>query len=248
VQPEVEAACSGDLPVQSRGPSWQRPADWIEVPLTRLSSNWQLPPLPSGSKIACDAADREVADAVEYEWAGRTARHVGEVVHRWLQRITTAGLDQFDPRKIESLQPVFLRMLRNLGTNADELTDAVDSISEALVNAISDGRGRWILSGNHLESATEYPVTLMEGDRFEHLVLDRTFVTSDGVRWIVDYKTGRHEGGELAEFLESETSRHFDQLERYARAMAGCENLPIRTALYFPLMKIFHEVKTGGSE
>ena len=66
-------------------------------------------------------------------------------------------------------------------------------------------------------------------------MLDRTFV-SDGVRWIIDYKTSSHSGGDLEGFIESEKARYRAQLERYREALALAENRPIRTALYFPLL------------
>jgi len=248
VAAEIEAERSGELPVRSRKHAWQRDADWIEVPLTRLNSQWRLPGMPSASQISSERVQTEKAEPVEYDWAGRKARYVGEVVHQWLQQIATAGLEEFNAAKIKRLKPVFARMLRSLGTDRDELDGAVEDVAEALVNSVTDERGRWILSSQHQQAETEYPVTVTAGDRFEHLILDRTFVTDAGERWIIDYKTGRHEGGDLESFLESETSRHFLQLKRYADAMVEYDALPVRTALYFPLMKIFHEVVISGSE
>jgi ATP-dependent helicase/nuclease subunit A len=67
-------------------------------------------------------------------------------------------------------------------------------------------------------------------------VIDRTFVDEDGVRWIIDYKTGSHEGGGLETFLDDEKERYREQLERYARLMVQRDARPIRLALYFPLL------------
>ena len=67
------------------------------------------------------------------------------------------------------------------------------------------------------------------------MVLDRTFV-EDGTRWIIDYKTSSHGGGDLEGFLENEARRYQDQLQRYRDALALTETRPIRTALYFPLL------------
>jgi ATP-dependent exoDNAse (exonuclease V) beta subunit len=73
------------------------------------------------------------------------------------------------------------------------------------------------------------------------MVLDRTFV-DDGVRWIIDYKTSSHGGGNLEGFLNNEADRYRDQLQRYRQAVAMNESLPISTALYFPLLDRFLEV------
>jgi hypothetical protein len=61
------------------------------------------------------------------------------------------------------------------------------------------------------------------------------------VRWIVDFKTSSHEGGDLETFLENEKLRYREQLERYARLMIQVEDRPIRLGLYFPLMTGWRE-------
>ncbi|HEX5048713.1 MAG TPA: hypothetical protein VFX89_16495, partial [Gammaproteobacteria bacterium] len=83
---------------------------------------------------------------------------------------------------------------------------------------------------------SELRVTVRSELGLEHLRLDRTFVAG-GKRWIVDFKTGEHEGGDLEAFLASEIERYRPQLERYARAIAGVDARPIEIALYFPLLK-----------
>ena len=57
----------------------------------------------------------------------------------------------------------------------------------------------------------------------------------DGI-WIVDFKTSRHQGGDLEAFLESEVERYRTQLESYSSAMAEIDSRPIKVALYFPLL------------
>jgi ATP-dependent exoDNAse (exonuclease V) beta subunit len=72
--------------------------------------------------------------------------------------------------------------------------------------------------------------------------LDRTFIDK-GIRWIIDYKTSSHTGGDLAGFLDSELERYRAQLLRYRDAVALEETLPIKTALYFPLLDRFLELE-----
>jgi len=87
----------------------------------------------------------------------------------------------------------------------------------------------------------EFPIAgLLEG-RIAHVVLDRTFVDEQGVRWIVDYTTGRHEGGDVETFLDREQERYRVQLERYARLMARLDARPIRLGLYYPLLDGWRE-------
>jgi len=78
-------------------------------------------------------------------------------------------------------------------------------------------------------------MTAVLDNRPRNLVLDRTFV-ENGTRWIIDYKTSSHGGGDLEGFLDNEASRYREQLQRYQVAMAITETRPIRAALYFPLL------------
>jgi hypothetical protein len=67
-----------------------------------------------------------------------------------------------------------------------------------------------------------------------HLVVDRTFV-ANGERWIVDFKTGAHEGADPEAFLDAEVERYRAQLERYKRIVGALDPAhPIRLALYHP--------------
>jgi len=72
-------------------------------------------------------------------------------------------------------------------------------------------------------------------------VFDRTFVDAEGVRWIVDFKLSRHEGADKEAFLDAERERYRDQLEKYARAMHGMDQRPVRLGLYFPLLRGWRE-------
>jgi ATP-dependent exoDNAse (exonuclease V) beta subunit len=101
---------------------------------------------------------------------------------------------------------------------------------------VADARGRWLFSPAHAEREIEWPLAGIDGDEIVHVALDHTFV-ADGVRWIVDYKTGAHEGADLAAFLDREVERYRAQLERYARLVRGIDARPIRLALYYPLVE-----------
>ena len=79
----------------------------------------------------------------------------------------------------------------------------------------------------------------MEGAA-RRIVLDRTFVDDQGARWIVDYKTGTHEGADVEGFLDRERLRYTGQLELYAQALGGTAQL----GLYFPLLNGWREWKS----
>jgi hypothetical protein len=74
------------------------------------------------------------------------------------------------------------------------------------------------------------------GEEIMSVVMDRTFVDEYGTRWIVDYKTGTHEGGDVEAFIDRERERYRPQLERYATLMRALDGRPIRLGLYFPML------------
>jgi RecB family exonuclease len=80
------------------------------------------------------------------------------------------------------------------------------------------------------------------------VAIDRTFVDESGTRWIVDYKTGTHEGGDLEAFLDRERERYRPQLERYAALMRGMDDRPIRLGLYFPLLNGWREWEFSAAD
>jgi ATP-dependent exoDNAse (exonuclease V) beta subunit len=74
-----------------------------------------------------------------------------------------------------------------------------------------------------------------------NVIVDRTFVDADGTRWIVDYKTGTHEGADVEAFLDREQERYRGQLEQYAALLRVLDPRPIRLGLYFPLLNGWRE-------
>jgi ATP-dependent exoDNAse (exonuclease V) beta subunit len=76
----------------------------------------------------------------------------------------------------------------------------------------------------------------------QSLRIDRSFVDPDGVRWIVDWKTSAHEGGDREAFLDNELARYAPQLRRYAQAMHALDGRPQRVGLYFPLLDAWREL------
>ncbi len=211
--------------------------------LRRLAADWALPDAPATLKLAPSvAASKErVYGPVEFQWAGEAARHVGTVAHRLLQHCARSGiaaLDRLDPARLRSVAEI---TLTRLGVPAPGLDDAVERVIEALRSTFDDARGRWILDPGHREARSEYALSTLGKQGLVTVILDRTFVDTDGVRWIIDYKTGAHEGGGIEAFLDREQVRYREQLERYAALMRQRESRPIRLGLYFPLLRGWRE-------
>src|SRR5690606_15760861 len=183
-----------------------------------------------------DDADADVVRPA-FEWARWPAMQIGTLVHRRLQRIAEDGLDAWSAASIEASRGELRRELELLGLERDEAERAAGTVVRALSAVLEDELGVWIL-GARDEAASEVELTFAKGGHVERIKLDRTFV-DDGVRWIVDFKTGTHEGGELDAFLDAEVERYRPQLERYAAVLRELDQRPIRVGLYFPLIRAF---------
>ncbi|MCA9777921.1 MAG: PD-(D/E)XK nuclease family protein, partial [Candidatus Eremiobacteraeota bacterium] len=210
--------------------------------IRRLRRDWHPPELPPDLKLPkIDLLDDERTEEPRFEWAGETVKHVGTVVHRVLQQIGREGLTRWNADRLRHLEPYLLSKLSAAGVPADALPGAVMRCQTALKESLSSKRGRWILDPNHGQARSEYAVSGVWGGRLVRSVVDRTFVDRSGVRWVVDYKTGTHQGTDQETSLDQEMERYRPQLNRYARLLKRMDGRPVKMGLYFPLLKAWRE-------
>ncbi len=213
--------------------------------LQRLPPEWQCPPPPAGLAVGPAAPMPEEATAIEFDWAGETARHVGTIVHRYLEFLGRLDPDRQQAFRPQQHQKRIQARLRQAGVIEEHLADATARVIAALDRVLADPRGRWILSSEHEAVRSEHPLTGILDGIPRRFIVDRSFIDEHGTRWIIDYKTSRHEGGGLDEFLDREVERYRAQLEGYARLFARREANPIRLGLYFPLLGGWREWAYG---
>jgi ATP-dependent exoDNAse (exonuclease V) beta subunit len=231
--------------VESEAAAEARPPAAAEN-LRRLQAAWEAPPLPEAVAWQAGALPPLPGElpAVEFDWASETIRHVGTVVHQALQQIGREGLARWDQTRLETLVPGFRLALARSGVPDNQLGDAVARVQEALARVVRDPRGTWLFDPAQSEARSEYPLAFVEHGQPATVILDRTFVDKNGVRWIVDFKTSTHSGGGLDEFLDREQERYRGQLERYAAVLLKLDSRPIRLGLYFPLLGGWREWET----
>ncbi len=217
----------------------------VNQELRRLPSDWTLPDSPCAAAWPAPGDAGRAREPIEFSWAGETARRAGNVVHRWLQRIAGDEMQGWNRARIEGMREAFRGELAAQGAEEGELAAAAERVARALMHALEDARGRWLL-GPQREARSEYRLSaVVDGER-RHLVIDRMFVDAQGGRWIVDYKAGSHEGAEADAFLDRERLRHRAQLERYARALGA--HGPAALGLYFPLVPGWREWRYPGDD
>ncbi len=204
----------------------------------RLPADWQLM-LPQMQRQSQQTpGNTSIAAELTSTWVADTARHIGTLVHRYLERVGHEGLDQWSPERLTDLRPALQVGLAHLGVTTAELTSATDTVCRALHNTLTDTRGRWILQA-HQAVASEWALTWQQPEEqpgARHYVIDRTFIDEAGTRWIIDYKTAEPGAGQsLADFMAQQQAQYQDQLYRYGQLISQMEHRPIQLALYFPL-------------
>ncbi|MEO5367921.1 MAG: UvrD-helicase domain-containing protein [Magnetococcus sp. WYHC-3] len=216
-----------------------------QVPLWSLAPSWCPPPPPpalEGREQALSPSGEDATLATpDFLWAGAAIRQEGVVIHRWLRRLAQDGLETWPPQRVAGLGGVVAAQLADAGVPPDLLAASVGHVLAALQNTLGDPTGRWILSAS-TGAACEFELAAVIAGECRHLVMDRTFV-DQGVRWIIDYKSGTHGGGGLEAFLDAEVQRYRGQLSRYAQAMAAWqrsrgEQSTLRVGLYYPRLAV----------
>lgn len=216
----------------------QAPGGGIRVdrpppPLRRLL-NWPVQaaepglPLPSPATVA--------GSMLRYDWAGELARRVGLAYHRFVQHIAEDGIARWPAARCGELGPAVVEELRALGVPQAHRDAAVRRVLLALENTLVDPRGRWLLQA-HTQAVSELDLGTWRDGRYQRRVIDRSFVDAQGQRWIVDFKTGTHEGGDVDAFVHNELERYRGQLQDYCTLMRQLDPVhPVRAALYLPLL------------
>ncbi len=198
--------------------------------IKRLSLDWKNPFQAASS----DKISRH-QKAPGFQLHQYTAKHIGTLVHQILQQIGSFGLSWWQTHQHESQLRYIQSHLHYQGVLESELANATQLVSLAIHNTLNDSNGLWILK-NHAEAQCELSITTVIDHDIKSFVIDRTFVDTEGTRWIIDYKTTLQGETPLDQFLQIEQKKHAKQLLQYQQALHQIDNRPIRIGLYFPLI------------
>jgi ATP-dependent helicase/nuclease subunit A len=231
------------------------------IPLRRLPAGWQ-PWFEESSQQS--AGQRELVmhgeqspgnSAIHVERASGSlkVRALGVVVHALLEELTARLASRTADEladELPSWRPRAIALLRHAGLSAEDAQSQSAKVVEALRSALEDEAGRWILTaGTDAETETswsEWSESQSAAAMLSTLRGDRVFRAGpephspqESHIWIVDYKTAQHGTEGLEAFLAEEKQRYRNQLEAYAHVMRQVrgEDLPLRLALYYPLLK-----------
>ncbi len=205
-------------------------------PIRRLMSDWQNP-----------MRENRLAETLTYhqkksgfELPDHNPKYIGTLIHQILQQISRFGsewwLSQTSHNKVSYLK----NHLFQLGVIGIDLQPIIENINDTIAKTLKDPRGQWILSMQK-EAQSEFRLTAHVDNEIQQLIIDRTFVDENNIRWIIDYKTSVPDFLELNDFLSREKQKYQKKMWHYFQAMREIDQRPIKMGLYFPLISAWHE-------
>lgn len=213
--------------------------------LGRLPWAWVAPPVPP-PVVRVPPVPSPALTAPVFDWASIRIRLIGVVVHALFAKLAACGLPP-PGSPLTPWQPLARGLLQSQGLAGSELTAALATVMQALASTLNDPTGRWLLGPRH-DARNEWALGQVVDGAVRQIRMDRSFIDDDGIRWIVDYKTGTHEGAGVDAFLDAEQQRYRGQLEDYGRWLAAYESRPIELALYFPLLAGWRHWRYVGND
>ncbi len=208
-----------------------------QLVISRLPPAWQPPPLLQIVRPLEDAEPTEI-ELPENVHDNLVERTLGDILHEYLCRIGEGLLDIHDDHALAECKAAWRQILAPLTPAPDQ---AIAEIHRQLLQCRDDEAFRWLLQADHREAASELSLSDYRHGRQRIAVIDRTFVDTDNVRWIIDFKSATPAPGEDENaFLARQAAHYQPQLARYADLFRVMESRDIRTALYFTALPRLH--------
>ncbi len=218
-----------------------------DISLYRLKDNWKRPSWISTNPLEPYVyhGDTGSEDNTPDLTLDPLPQIVGTIVHGIFESIVENGLDHWLLMKSEDKHR-WINALMHYHQLSKQYWDTVrQQIMTAVDKTIMNDKGRWLLDGQSSYSKAEYALTSCTSSQIKHRVIDRIVQGTDGVIWIVDYKTSQPQSGESRrEFLEREIDMYYPQLADYKwhmQQLLGSDK-PIKTALFFTCFPLWQEL------
>jgi ATP-dependent exoDNAse (exonuclease V) beta subunit len=203
--------------------------------IKRLKEQWTHP------VTLRPAPERPAHNKIQgFHFIPKEAQIVGTVVHHVLQQISRFGLLWWNNKPREAHHAYLKQLFIKNGLLGPQQSTSLEKVEKAILNTLSDNRGQWLLQ-EHPEAQAELPLTAVIEGEVKTVVIDRTFIGENGLRWIIDYKTSLPEKQTLPSFLQEEQEKYARKMRDYQTALASLDSRPIRLGLYFPLVPAWCE-------
>ena len=209
----------------------------INLAITRLT----LKHFPSAATINCNEPQK--TDHITHTPTTQSISQtqlIGTIIHQTLEKISQLGIEQWQLFGISKERLIWSRGLRPLNLDSNAQQTCLGHIEKAILNALNDSHGQWLLCNTHTFCASEYAITTIENNKPRQLIIDRFIIDDSKTAWIVDYKTSSPLPEQsIEDFIEQARVEHHEQLNTYRLAIEAIHTQPIYCALYFPMLPRF---------
>lgn len=212
------------------------------TPISRFESALELSStqLSSLSKIVdkytttaeVDQEDKEAGTsaAEEFEHDNTIAAAVGILIHSSLESYTISKEKTLWLEKLSGQRNFWRLYLRQYLDDEAELEATLDEVQSTIKSNTSNKDIAWIFDENGVEAQSELALTNQHNRLF---IVDRTLIDKEGIRWIIDFKTGGPNTSQSNEtFIQTMKERYKSQLLNYGNLFAELESRETKLALY----------------
>lgn len=213
-----------------------------ECTLTRLPADWSLPEIEAGPRSAGIAVASYEPTSLEDDRAAPdgdgsqcVARAVAEQLRRYARQGGSPRTDQ-----LSALDQVMRERITRMGLVGADLERCAGKAAEALAACLQDTQWQWLFSREHRQFSSPLELTGVYEGRLTSVCIDISFVDREGARWLVSIFSSVTETDDLERFRA--------QLEKQAALMSQMEPVPIRAAVYFPLLRSLREIALSSAE
>lgn len=212
------------------------PTEAVSKTIQRFTAEWKNP-----VRVDQSSEHSSYQSKKGFHLHDHSPRLIGTVSHHIFQKISQHGIDWWAAQSANDRANLVKRLLEHAGTPPNKLQIASTEVTSIIDKALQDERGRWILS-SHSDARSELQITFAGTKGCENLIVDRTFIDENGIRWIIDYKTAEIQDDDLQIFLHKQKDKHRDQLLKYKHAVSQFDTRPIKLGLYFPSLPAWCEI------
>lgn len=155
---------------------------------------------------------------------------IGTLIHSSLESYAKTADKTIWLSRLENQATYWRLILRQHIDSADELNVELSNIRDTVFRNVTNPENAWIFDHQQQQAASELELTNRYNRKF---VVDRTLIDKDGIRWIIDFKTGSPSKSQSEQqFIEQMLERHGAQLRNYGTLFADMEQRPTKLALF----------------
>lgn len=177
-----------------------------------------------------EAQEKSISASEEFEHDNALAAAIGILIHSSLESYTISQDKRLWLDNLSGQRNFWRLYLRQHLDDEVVLETLLDDVQKTIKSNTSNKDLAWIFDEKGIEAQSELALTNQHNRLF---VVDRTLIDKDGIRWIIDFKTGGPNASQSTDtFIRTMKDRYKSQLMNYGNLFAQLESRETKLALY----------------